>query len=344
MKKSSRKWLLSNISGRNVGRQSSRETIFPSFEVIQDDPTPAVILNAVNRAMSEIPNKMNLNERLEEDFRLAKVCGFHRCKMGIAFWSVLLGSLLHRELNRKLATSVMRRCDVELKALPCKPWHLHIRVKSLKYVAPFVVCSPKEPTVKVHDRDLKVAFNLRQDDHFIRRLEERTVEIPRNYVCKAQVFACLYRWQYFDPTVLPNGQQALRLWNWCDPNTPLGELWRQLVGVQASVVKHSGIDFLESKQGRLHYLVGYCPFDNPKDSDEFIVLRTLLLPGMDNTPEGEALIQRAGTTEKKEKFRKHVMRTQTMANLSRTLDFSLVHELHNISPQVRAISESVFDY
>jgi hypothetical protein len=236
----------------------------------------------------------------------------------------------------------LRWHDIQVVPLKVSRSEVRLDIWSLKWVRPFVACSPKEYLVDLNGERYKVAFNLRDDDHFIRRLEERTIVSPSNYNAKGQLFAFLYRWQWFDPIELPNGQWAARLWNWCDPKIPMAELWAELLGPTANIKSYAGIQFYECEHGRAHYLVGYCPIRESELSSGYAILSTLLLPGMDNTPEAACLKNGMSTVERCT-FEKKASE-QTMYNLCVGKDFSVVREYHAVVPQVRYIPEAVFDY
>jgi ATP phosphoribosyltransferase regulatory subunit HisZ len=72
------------------------------------------------------------------------------------------------------------------------------------------------------------------------------------------------------------------------------------------------------------------------------VLNTLLLPGMDNTPEFHAMVKGREGRETVA-FQRNVL-SMTMKNLTDTNDFSLLREFHRHVPQVRMIKEKVFRY
>jgi hypothetical protein len=100
--------------------------------------------------------------------------------------------------------------------------------------------------------------------------------------------------------------------------------------------------FYCSYEGTAHYLVGYCPIDERSMEKGVAVLNTLLLPGMDNTPEFQAT-QKGMITTERVAFQQRVL-SMTMKNLTDTKDFSLLREFHRHVPQVRMLKERVFRY
>lgn len=321
--------------------QEQRDAIWPAFKVNVLDPAGEEIVQSVTAAWLRAAQSKELQGEKFEDLKVAKVHGFTRCKFGPLNWSVFLGELLYRELLQELEPVIQRRHDVEVFAASDGRSHVELNIRSLERVKPFIVCSPLRPRIRIGTEEYVVAFNFREDDHFARRLEERTVVAPDSYICKGQVFACLYKWIFFEPIHLPKGQLGTRLWNWCDPRTPLGVLWKELLGDEAYITDYHGLQFYESEGGRAYYLVGYCPIDERNLSSGYAILNTLLLPGMDNTPEAAAL-QCGMTTKERYDFSKRAEK-QSMRELSLAQDFSAIRDFHKLVPQVRIIAEPVFD-
>lgn len=322
--------------------QNAIEAILPTFSIGEINPAPEQVLGAIRDAWKRISQAPELCGDKLEDLTTARKYGFYRSKYGPLNWGAWLGTCLFRELVVEVPPVVLRRIDVQVIATPDPRSHVTIEIRVLESVKGFIVCSPFKPKVTLPHGDFVVAFSLRDDDHFIRRLEERTVVHPEHYLSKGQVFACLYRWKLFDPVVLPSGQAALRLWNWCDPKTPVGSLWREFLGPEIRVGDMLGVQYFESDSGTAYYLVGYCPINEKKFSTGYAVLNTLLLPGMENTPEARAMMKGLDTRERI-KFAKQAEQ-QTMQNLNLQKDFSVVREYQKHVPQVRYFSEPVFDY
>lgn len=320
-----------------------RTRMFPTHEIVEIDEAPIEVRDAVNEAIARVPLANELSGAKLEDLHLARTVGFFGSEYGPLNWSRWLGELLHRELRQMLPISSFRRCDVDVVATASPTSHIRIEIRCLKRLKDFCVCAPSGPTIELPAGPFRVAYSLRNNDHFITRIEERTAVAPESYYGKAMVFACLYRWQYFDPTLLPNGQQAARLWNWCDPTIPCGALWKALLPPSFPIVTDiAGCKYFESDEGRAHYLVGYCPLREESSGKGYVTLNTLLLPGMDNTPEA-AFLKRGLSTEDRCKFEKTAAR-QTARELNNTMDFSVIHRYHEVVPQVKLIKESVFDY
>gem|GEM_PF-6994107 len=321
---------------------TAKEAILPTYQIIECDPAPERVVQSIQDAWKRIALAPELRGEKLEDLATAKKQGFYCSYYGPFNWANWLGTFLFRELVRDITPVVLRRVDVEVIATADLCSHVEIRIRVLEFVKGFIACSPSKPKVTLPNGEFVVAFNLRDDDHFIRRLEERTVVEPEHYLSKGQVFACLYRWKLFDPVILPSGQPAIRLWNWCDPKVPVGSFWKELLGSEIRISDTLGIQFFESALGRAYYLVGYCPIDEDKLSSGYAVLNTLLLPGMDNTPEASVL-QLGLRTKERIDFEKRAEQ-QTMKNLNMQKDFSVVREYHRHVPQVRFFSDPVFSY
>jgi hypothetical protein len=321
---------------------AAKEAILPTYSIVEIDPAPERVVVAIQDAWKRIAQAPELRGEKLEDLATAKKHGFYQSKYGPFNWVTWLGTFLFRDLVREIAPAVLRRIDVQVAETASPHSHVKIEIRVLESVKGFIACSPSRPKVTLANEEFVVAFNLRDDDHFIRRLEERTVVEPDHYLSKGQVFACLYRWKLFDPITLPSGQPALRLWNWCDPRVPVGSLWNELLGPHIRTSEILGIQFVESDLGTAYYLVGYCPIDESKLSSGYAVLNTLLLPGMDNTPEARAM-QKGLDTKERINFEKQAEQ-QTMKNLNLQKDFSVVREYHRHVPQVRFFSDPVFDY
>ena len=319
-----------------------RQNAFPKYTIKNIDEAPPRLIEAVHEAMQAIPLAPELTDEKLNDLKVAKDRGFSQTDFGLFTWASWLGELIYRELQSRLQPALLRRCDVQCVPTGDRAAPILLEVRHLESVKGFVACSPLRPTIDLPSGSYTVAFNLRDDDHFIRRLEERTVAVPAAYACKGQVFLSLYRWQFFDPIVLPNGQYAARLWNWCDPQIALAEVWRDLLGEQARVTGSMvrGAQFFDSDSGRAYYLVGYCPIDESEFRNGYAILKTLLTPGMDNTPECQ-IVERGMDTRQRAEMKRRAAQ-QTMRELTISEDFSLIRQYHRSVPQVRFISQVVF--
>ncbi|MEX1027057.1 MAG: hypothetical protein WD049_03480, partial [Candidatus Paceibacterota bacterium] len=120
------------------------------------------------------------------------------------------------------------------------------------------------------------------------------------------------------------------------------KLWHELLGQDVRVNDTGGASFFESNEGRAHYLVGYCPINERAFSKGHAILNTLLLPGMDNTPEAAAMLAGLETHERVA-YQKQAER-QSMRDLNTSKDFTVIRQYHQHVSQVRMIEQDVFDY
>jgi hypothetical protein len=312
------------------------------MKIVKIDPIEDSIQEKIQLAYNKIRDVSDLPLEFEQALKKARYDGLFRTTIAPINLAIDIKNLLYKQLLELLPQTTLRHLGVQVAPLERVPSAIEIQVRSLEYVSPFKYRSPLRPTIKVDDKDLSVVYHLRDDDHFTRRLEERTVRDPSNPLCKDQVFGFLYYYCHFDLVSLPNGQLAARLWNWCDPDIPLSVFWGEILKDSCVVTGMDRMRFYCSDEGIAHYLVGYCPIDERSIEKGMAVLNTLLLPGMDNTPEFHAMVKgREG--EETVAFQRNVL-SMTMKNLTDTKDFSLLREFHRHVPQVRMIKEKVFRY
>ena len=314
----------------------------PDMKIVQIDPIEDSIQEKIQLAYDKVRDISGLPAEFEQALKRARYDGLFRTTITPFNLAINIQSMLYKQLLDLLPQTTLRHLGFQVVPLERVPSAIEIQVRSLEHVSPFRYRSPLRPTIKVDDRDLSVVYNLKDDDHFTRRLEERTVYDPSNPLCKDQLFGFLYYCCHFDLVGLPSGQLAARLWNWCDPDIPLSGFWGEVLGDSCDVVGMQRMRFYCSDEGTAHYLVGYCPIDERSLENGMAVLKTLLLPGMDNTPEFHAMVKGC-EPEETIAFQRSVL-SMTMKNLTDTKDFSLLRELHRHVPQVQMIREPVFRY
>ena len=314
----------------------------PDMKIVQIDPIEDSIQERIQLAYDRIRDLSGLPAEFEQGLKKARCDGLFRSKIGAGNFAINIQSMFYKQLLDLLPPTTLRHLGFRVVPLESVPSAIEIQVRSLEHVSPFRYRSPLRPTIEVDDRELSVVYNLKDDDHFTRRLEERTVYDPSDIFCKDQVFGFLYYCCYFDLVTLPNGQIAARLWNWCDPDIRLSSFWEEVLGDSCVALGIERMRFYESDEGRAHYLVGYCPIHEGAIENGIALLNTLLLPGMDNTPEYHAMVKGRNSTERIA-FQRSVL-SMTMKNLSDTKDFSLLRDLHRHVPQVQMIRERVFRY
>lgn len=325
-----------------LAKRKEREAILPSFEIKRhDDFADPRIIAAIPSAWKRIVDSPELTDDKLEDLQRARKLGFFRSKNGPFQWGLWFGSFLHSELAKNFEPATLRRVDLAVTPYD-DSWRVQLDVQSLEPIRGFVACSPKRPRILLPEGEFVVAYNLKDDDHFIRRFEERTVIDPNGYEEKGQIFCNLYNRKYFELIKLPDNQYAARLWDWCNPPLRIGSLWKELLGNKVQLTTTiAGTQFFDGKEGRGHYLVGYCPIDVGKLASGYAILNTLLLPGMDNTPEAQILTRGLNTRELLA-FQQRAQQ-QTMRNLNLGEDFSTIRLYHQHVPQVCLLSQRVFN-
>ena len=315
----------------------------PDAEFVEIDPVDRSITAKVRDAWNQLKSHDGLSTELEQDLKRARYHGLFRTDCGALPWSIKLQELLFLELSRKLAPCELRLLGTKVVPECTVPSKVRIEIRSLERLDSFCYRSPLRPKVTIQGQSLELAYNLKDDDHFTRRLEERTVYDPSRIFGKDQVFGFLYYYDYFDLITLPSSQPAIRLWNWCDPKIRLSKFWSEVLTDTVDVASDlTGRSFYTSQEGTAYYLVGYCPINEARIEKLQAVLSTLLLPGMGNTPEAYELTKGISTAERA-RFDKQV-EYMTITNLTDTMDFSLLREFHMKIPQVKMIKEQVFRY
>lgn len=131
--------------------------------------------------------------------------------------------------------------------------------------------SPLEPTVPFGGGNWKVGFSR----HAIERICERICPTSEIGYSQFNLCAMYFRYHtYFEPLELPDGQQAIRLLDYCyHGDYAAAHPYVSDVLAQAGTVH---------EDSRLGYVLGYCPvsFIGPR-----AVAKTFLYPGYRNTPE-----------------------------------------------------------
>jgi len=317
----------------------------PDAELVEIDPIELSTTNKVREAWDQLKSYGGLSTELEQDLKLARFQGLFGTKCGALPWTIKLQELLFLGLSRNLAPCELRLLGTKVVPEKTVPSKVRIEIRSLERLDSFCYRSPLRPKVIIQGQSLELAYNLKDDDHFTRRLEERTVYDPSGVYGKDQVFGFLYYYDYFDLITLPSSQPAIRLWNWCDPKIPLSEFWSEVLPDSAvDGPDLAGRCFYRSldSDGTAFYLVGYCPVNEARIEKGQAVLNTLLLPGMGNTPEAYEFTKGMSTAERA-RFDKQV-ESLTIRNLTDTKDFSLLRDLNRHVPQVQMIRERVFRY
>ncbi len=136
--------------------------------------------------------------------------------------------------------------------------------------------SPYRPTLDIDGRRWVVAFS----DHAVRQLCERMDPDWRTYTSLAYTFKAIYDKTYFELWQPPHKQPGIVIYEHCAPGFAAYSLASKIAGPL-------------DPQRDYCYRVGYCPA--VLDSG-FIKAKTLLLPGMDGTPEYQLCLRSLATT------------------------------------------------
>lgn len=298
------------------------------------------LFEIVKAAWSALYAEQCLDETYLKYLKISRRRGFedHKSRFALALY---LGQKLYDELANRINQTELRAFDAEVLPRNKPEAYIEIRVRELQRVTSTVMCSPLMPRLSLDGIQRVVAFNFNKDDHFIRRIEERTVLSPDDYASKGQAFNCLWGWQYFEVVKLRNGQSAVRLWNICDASIRLSKLWEELLPKDIKIQKFGTTRFYCANGAFAYYLVGYCPITEKSfGAEKYAVLNTLLLPGMRNTPEEEKLVK--GKSKSEVTAMEDWIGQQTLAEISRSDDYTLTKMCHEIEPQVKMISSRVF--
>jgi hypothetical protein len=134
------------------------------------------------------------------------------------------------------------------------------------------------PKVDVGGKLVTVAFSK----HAIEQLCARRTPRYLNYGANGNAHAYLAKCVYHEIISLTNGSQVIRLWDCCDHESY--DVYRRYVlGV-------FGEENRKPYAGRLHYVLGYCPFVL---ENSFAKAKSFLYPGFRGTPE-RAILESGG--------------------------------------------------
>lgn len=261
---------------------------------------------------------------------------FQRCsELGKDLGQILYDQmeLSHQELDR-----ITYRFEI-LVGFP-NHWTITVLIHALTKIGKRLFCSPKKYELDFDGQSRTVAYKY----HTLVQIGNRVVHDPNDYDARAMSFAIPFYTQYFELAELSNGQPCVKLWNTCDPMTFLGPLHGDLLGDKVCYTLISGIPHFTIDESICYYLLGYCPVHVHEETDSYVVLDSLWIPGMDKTPEWAAYkkahrLDTIGLANFSKRVGEH-----TYSGLVRNRDLQLIRELHEYVPQVRVIEEPVFDY
>ena len=316
----------------------AKRNAFPEI-VFESTGAPELLVDKVRHILRELVDSPNLEKSLRKDLERVRSGDYQR-KPGERQLASRLGELVYNQLGEDFQAIHRMAYDIDFDTGSRNPKKLTVVFRCLEKVTNKIFCSPKRFLVDFQSQQLVVAF----DRHAIEQIGTRTVVNPSSYADRGKSFAFAYSYQYFDFTQLANGDPAIRIWDFCNPEQFMGDVHAELLGPDVSAAKVGGFPFL-AKSGKLcYYLVGYCPLKQYLDLPEYLVLKTLLVPGMDRTPEFSAYkrSRRPSTVDLME-FGKRAGRA-TYAGLRESRDMDWIRLLHEFEPQVKPIEDDVFDY
>jgi hypothetical protein len=181
-----------------------------------------------------------------------------------------------------------------------------------------------KPTLHIGGREWIVGFSR----HAIERIYERSVHDWRTFGGSGDAFALLDNCVYFEDCSEKFGEPCFTLYNTCEPNQPFGDLPRLLLGE-------------DDPCKRYYFRVGYCPAVVEGD---FVKAKTLLFPGMRDTPEWE-LIQRAALPRQEKVRMEEEAKKLVYRQIAETGDYGLIRWFHERGePQVVSLDCEVFRY
>lgn len=319
-------------------RTLARRSAFPEVIYVPNN-APGTLIDEVKRSIEKLIDSAALDKNLRKNLSAVRTGKYQRNPRKTDL-SVRLGNLVYELLNVNFQSIHRMAYDIEFDVGQRNPKCLTVIFRALDAPTSRVFCSPKRYTVEFDGRPLIVAYS----DHAIERIGERTVIAPGSYIDRGKTFAFPYRHQYFELVFLPNREPALKIWDYCNPDTFLGSIHAELLGPDIATGKVEGFPYFSIGGKLCYYLVGYCPATARADLPEYLVLKTLLLPGMENTPEFDRFVRsRRLDTKARMEFCKRVGRA-SFAGLQKSRDFDLIRLLHEFAPQVKAIGDEVFDY
>lgn len=189
---------------------------------------------------------------------------------------------------------------------------VRLKIRSLrKHSTPGGVAyySPRQPLVNLPDTDLVAAFSR----HAVERVCERTVADWKSFSGSGDAFGLLH--DCIGYKVWKHGVQwGFKLYESCNPPFYSYDYAVQVLGHERFPPR------------KTHYLVGYLP---AVQADQLFVAKTLLIPGMDGTPEHSWYRNQVNNDpEKMSAFRTAVSQL-TRASLCASNDFSLIKQFHD---------------
>lgn len=297
------------------------------------------LANEIGDAIKILIDSDEIPQKLRKDLELMKAgepkIGFkRRAEMSKEFGQILYD---HMQLSHQQLDRITFRFEI-LIGIP-NHWSITVLVHALAKIGTRLFCSPRKYHVDIDGKSRVVAYKY----HALEQIGKRLIHDPNDYHARAMSFAIPFYTKYFETAELSNGQPCIKLWNTCDPMTFLGPVHGELLGSNACFTIISGMPYFTIDDAICYYLLGYCPI-HIDESEEYVVLDSLWIPGMDKTPEWAAYKKKhKPDTVGLAQFSKYV-NAHTYTGLVQNRDLQYIRELHEFVPQVRMINEPVFDY
>jgi hypothetical protein len=184
--------------------------------------------------------------------------------------------------------------------------------------------SPHRPTVQTDCGPKVVAFS----SHALERTRERTVLAWDSYEGNCHSVGFIIACDYFEPCDLPGSDHAFTFYNDCY--------------MPGSVLYEYAEAVLDSPDGdeNYYYRLGYCP---AVIAGDLLVAKTLLLPGMNRTPEYERVLRRQARSHEDRLALRKRADGLTLKTLLTSHDFSLIRQFHEAGiPQVVTLKHEIF--
>jgi hypothetical protein len=276
------------LAARQERDEYRQQNLFPSYE-IDGGAAPPSLVDAVRSAVLAVERdyKNVLGKPALEFLHLGRRCGF---PAAIALIDVLVdhapgdrqyqyeaylgvGQAIFERIPRPLVEAHLPYHTFDVLFGEPQPRQMKVRFRSLLWSSGpngRVYYSRHRPTVRVGGCDLIVGFS----DHAVRRVYERAAFDWRTYPGSGQAFAYLNDCVYFEDVSAQFGEPCFAVYGKCATGYAGGALAERVLGRSLA------------PQDRLYYRIGYCP---SAIEGGFLKAKTLLLPGMDRTPERRAL-------------------------------------------------------
>lgn len=261
-----------------------QENLFPSYE-FDGGCAPPSLVDAVRSAVLAVEQDYeNVLGKPTLDFlRLGRLFGFpaaialidkyvDHAPGGLHYLYdayLGMGQAIFDRLPRALVDAHLPYHTFDVVFGQPQPRRMKVRFRSLLWsTGPTgrVYHSRRRPTVRVGGRDLVVGFS----DHAVHRVCERAAFDWRTYAESGHAFACLNDCVYFEDVSPRFGEPCFAFYGQCAAGYVGGALAEQVIGRPVA------------PRDSLYYRIGYCP---SVITGGFLKAKTLLLPGMERTPE-----------------------------------------------------------